>query len=158
MESPGNFNLHFSVVHQFWFHAQWPFLILPFNNYSFHQTFLKLLHFLVFYILSSLFILDSNTLSDVKLAATFSLSMAVSSLVCPLCHRKSFNFLKAYLSVVSITSWVTEVPLRKCLLRPQLSSVFLSFSSNSLRLSGFVWRPLILLELIPLQGVRWAGI
>ena len=103
--------------------------------------------------LSSLYILDISPLSDLGLVKIFSQSVGglFVLLTMSFALQKFCNFMRSYLSILELTAQATAVLFRKISPVPILSRLFLTFSSISLSVSGFMWSSLIHLDLALVQ-------
>jgi hypothetical protein len=113
-----------------------------------------LFDFLESIILSSLYILEISLLTDLGLVKM--LSQTVDDLFVLL--RVSFalqelcNFMRSYLSILNLTAQTIAVVFRTFSPVPISSRLFPTFSSISFSVSVFMWRPLVHLESIFVQG------
>jgi hypothetical protein len=98
-----------------------------------------------FSFLCSLYILVISPLSDVYLANIFSHSLCdlFSLETISFVVQNLLNFMKSYLSILSLSCWAAGVLLRKSLSIPVSSRVFLAPSCANFRVSGLILRSLI---------------
>ena len=104
--------------------------------------------------LSSLYILVISSLSDLGLVKILSQSVGdlFVLLTVPFAFQKLCYFVRSHLSVLDLTAQDIAVLFRNFSPVPISSRLFLTFSSISFSVSGFMWSSLIHLDLPLVQG------
>ena len=117
---------------------------------------MRLFDFLESTFLSSLYILDIRTLSDLGYVKILSQSFGglFFLLTVSFALQKLCNFMRSYLSIFSLTAQAIAVLFRNFSPVPISSRLFPTFSSISFSVSGFMWSSLIHLDLTLVQGDR----
>jgi hypothetical protein len=113
-----------------------------------------LFEFLEFSFLSSLYMLDIGTLSDLGLVKIFSQSVGglFVLLTVSFALQKLYNCMRSHLLILDLTAQAIAVLFRKFPPVPISSRLFYIFSSINFSASGFMWRSLIYLDLSFVQG------
>ena len=109
---------------------------------------------------SFLYMLDISPIADVKLVKILSqyVGSHFVSLIVSLSLKKLCNIIKSRLSIFDLRAQAIGVLFRKFSPVPMCSKVFPTFSSNSFSVSGLMWRSLIYLHLIFVQGDKKGSI
>jgi hypothetical protein len=113
-----------------------------------------LFEFLEFSFLSSLYILDNSSLSDLEWVKILSQSVGdlLVLLIVSFALQKLCNFMRCHLSILDLKAQAIAVLFRNFSSVPISSRLFPTFSSISFTISGFMWRSLIHLDLSFVQG------
>jgi hypothetical protein len=104
--------------------------------------------------LSSLYILDISTLSDLGLVKIISQSVngLLVLLTVSFALQKLCNFMRSHLSILDFIAQAIAVLFRSLSLVPISLRLFPSYSSISFSVSGFMWSSSVHLELTLVQG------
>ena len=104
--------------------------------------------------MSSLYVLDISTLSDVGLVKIFSQSVGYPFVLLTVSFalQKLRNFMRSHLLNFDLTAQAIGVLFSKISPVTMYLRLFHTFSSISFSVSGFMWRSLIYLDLSFVQG------
>ena len=125
-----------------------------------HFFFIGLFVLLMTSFLSSLYILEISSLSDVGLVKIFSHSVGCHFVLLTVSFalQKFLSFWRSHLLIVSLSVCATGVIFMKWSLVPMHSSVLPTFSSIGFSVAGFMLRSLIHLDLSFMHGDRYWSI